>query len=191
MPRKSDAREKMIRAAAELFQRQGYHGTGMAEILARSGAPKGSIYHHFPQGKEQIALEAVAYAGKEIRAMVARCFASSSSADEALGCLATSLAKWFDTAPNGTGCPIAAVLLDTSGSSPTLRHACGKVFEGWADEIRAAALRWGYAAEGASSIASATVINMEGAWLMARASGSSEPFFDGARICSLVAARSK
>ena len=187
VPRKSDARGKMIRAAAELFQRQGYHGTGMAEILERSGAPKGSIYHHFPQGKEQIALEAVAHAGREIRALVAKCFANSGDSNEAFGCLAGSLATWFDTATNGTGCPIAAVLLDTSDASPALRDACGAAFRSWAYEVEMAALSWGYSSSDAAFLANATVMNMEGAWLMARATASSEPFQNAARICSVAA----
>jgi TetR/AcrR family transcriptional repressor of lmrAB and yxaGH operons len=59
MTRRSDAREKAITTAARLFDRQGYHGTGLAQIIKESGSPRGSFYFHFPDGKEQLGIEAV------------------------------------------------------------------------------------------------------------------------------------
>ncbi|MGH8878596.1 MAG: TetR/AcrR family transcriptional regulator, partial [Stackebrandtia sp.] len=56
---KSDTRQRLVAAAAELLQRQGYHGTGMAQIVAESGAPRGSVYFLFPGGKEELAAEAI------------------------------------------------------------------------------------------------------------------------------------
>ena len=59
-------RERLIRAAVFLFQNQGYHGAGLAAILARARAPKGSLYHHFPGGKEDLAIAAVDWLGAEV-----------------------------------------------------------------------------------------------------------------------------
>src|SRR3954453_12156456 len=61
MPRPS--RERLLDSAVDLLQRQGYHGTGLNELLERSGAPRGSLYHYFPGGKEQMGAEAIARAG--------------------------------------------------------------------------------------------------------------------------------
>ncbi|MGW2312246.1 TetR family transcriptional regulator, partial [Actinomadura luteofluorescens] len=66
MTPRGETRERVLRTAAELFQRQGYHGTGLNQVLAESGAPKGSLYFHFPDGKEQLASESVALSGRAV-----------------------------------------------------------------------------------------------------------------------------
>ena len=70
MPRASDARSRLIRVAAALFRQRGYDGIGLAEILQASGAPKGSFYHHFPGGKEQLAEACIAHAGEQVGALI-------------------------------------------------------------------------------------------------------------------------
>src|SRR5207245_307823 len=62
MPRKSEARQKMIESAALLFRERGIHGTSFADVLAHSGAPRGSVYHHFSGGKTQLAEETIRWA---------------------------------------------------------------------------------------------------------------------------------
>src|SRR5262245_17893436 len=64
----TDSRERMVRSAAYLFRERGYSGTGFRDVIAHSGAPRGSIYHHFPGGKVQLAEEAVKYAGDFLNA---------------------------------------------------------------------------------------------------------------------------
>src|SRR5215210_719066 len=66
MPRRSDARQRMIESAAVLFRERGVHGTSFADVLEHSGAPRGSIYHHFRGGKTQLAAEATEWAGEFI-----------------------------------------------------------------------------------------------------------------------------
>src|SRR3712207_2863677 len=68
MPRRSDARQKMIQSAAVLFRERGVHGTSFADVVEHSGAPRGSIYHHFQGGKTQLAEEATRWAGEFILA---------------------------------------------------------------------------------------------------------------------------
>ena len=58
------SRDRLLDAAVDLLQRQGYHGTGLNELLERSEAPRGSLYHYFPGGKEQIGAEAIGRAGR-------------------------------------------------------------------------------------------------------------------------------
>ena len=72
MPRRTDSRSKMIRAAAELFRQDGYHATAFSDVVEASGAPRGSIYFHFPGGKQELAREATVLAGDEIEEMVAQ-----------------------------------------------------------------------------------------------------------------------
>jgi TetR/AcrR family transcriptional repressor of lmrAB and yxaGH operons len=178
MPKKTDAKELMARAAAELFQRQGYHGTGLAEIIAHSGAPKGSIYHHFPGGKEDLAKHALSLAGEDISALVARCFANDDSFEAGVGRLAKALAQWFDNSAQGNGCPIAAVLIDAAADSSLLRDLCGSIFADWATLAASQARGHGFEPDHADALGRCTVTAMEGAWILARASNTSAPFED-------------
>ena len=67
MSNKVNTKEKFIETASRLFEIKGYNATGLNEILAESGAPKGSLYYHFPKGKEQLALESINLAGEKIK----------------------------------------------------------------------------------------------------------------------------
>src|SRR5947209_14121357 len=81
MAKSSDSKEKTLIAAAKLFCRQGYHGTALQDILAASGAPRGSLYFHFPRGKEEIAEGAVAIGEKVVRGLIAHVAGTSPTAE--------------------------------------------------------------------------------------------------------------
>src|SRR5436190_501822 len=89
MPRPS--RERLLDSAVDLLQRQGYHGTGLNELLERSEAPRGSLYHYFPGGKEQIGAEAIARAGGQVAAAVVHLLRAKRSVADAVAALAGSL----------------------------------------------------------------------------------------------------
>src|SRR5260370_38489872 len=84
MSDKPDSIEKTIIAAAKLLRRQGYNGTALSDILAAAGSPRGSLYFHFPNGKEEIAVAALTYAGDSVRQAIAGAAKTSKSADEFL-----------------------------------------------------------------------------------------------------------
>src|ERR671915_164180 len=87
---RSDTRERMIRSAAVLFRQRGVEGTAFSDVLAHSGAPRGSIYHHFPGGKAQLAEEATRYAGEFIATGLAAALAS----DEPVAAIRDFTAAW-------------------------------------------------------------------------------------------------
>src|SRR6266536_1557545 len=86
------SRERLLDVAVDLLQRQGFHGTGLNELLARSGAPRGSLYHYFPGGKEQIGAEAIARAGGQVAAAVGHVLRTKPSVADAVAALAEVLA---------------------------------------------------------------------------------------------------
>src|ERR1700754_4254703 len=57
MPKRSDSKDRMIAAARRLFRQHGYFGTALSDVVAESSAPRGSLYFHFPGGKEELATE--------------------------------------------------------------------------------------------------------------------------------------
>src|SRR4051794_22611266 len=90
MPRTSDARQRMIESAAVLFRERGVLGTSFTDVVEHSGAPRGSIYHHFRGGKMQLAEEATRWAGEFI---VAGAVAALGE-DDPVAAIASFRAQW-------------------------------------------------------------------------------------------------
>lgn len=88
-------RERILRAAIRLFQQRGYHGTGLTEILAEAEAPKGSLYHHFPEGKAQLGVAAIASVAADYEALFARRRARGVHAADIVRKLAAAQAQWL------------------------------------------------------------------------------------------------
>jgi TetR/AcrR family transcriptional regulator, lmrAB and yxaGH operons repressor len=171
---KPTSRGRIITAAARLFQRRSYHGIGLIEILEASGAPKGSFYHHFPDGKEQLAEVAMALAGQVVAAMIDRAFASAASFSDGVTRLTTDIADWFESSKYSEGCPVTSVLLETVPGSERLTVASQTIFQSWVEATETHALRLGRA--DANTLATGLLIALEGAWIVARAQRSRQPF---------------
>ncbi|MEO0321013.1 MAG: TetR/AcrR family transcriptional regulator [Pseudomonadota bacterium] len=84
MPRPSQSRDKLIGTASQLFRARGFHGVGLTEILQESGAPKGSFYHHFPNGKDELALAVVENGGRFVSKFINSSFQSAESVEDAI-----------------------------------------------------------------------------------------------------------
>ena len=106
----TDTRRRMIVTTSKLLERQGFHGTGLNQILEESKAPKGSMYFHFPGGKNQLAAEAIAAAADHIdRALRTH---EGGSALEAIDGYLTRMAAWLESTEFSGGCPIATTALE-------------------------------------------------------------------------------
>jgi TetR/AcrR family transcriptional repressor of lmrAB and yxaGH operons len=92
VPKATDSKGKTLTAAAKLFRRQGFHGTALHDILAASGAPRGSLYFHFPKGKEEIGEAALTLAGEAVRAAIAQAAETSANAEVFLMRIARGMA---------------------------------------------------------------------------------------------------
>lgn len=185
MTRHPDPRAAMIEAATTLFRRRGYEGVGVAELLAFSGAPRGSLYFHFPGGKEQIAIEAVTRAGVAVRDGI-----------RARGAITSSVEEYVDTAFNGwaenlvasdyeNGCIIALVGLEAASASPALKKAADEAFASWETELCDMAVEKGLDAERGARFATAFICAVEGSIMMARTRNVTAPLMAAkeAMIC--------
>ena len=169
----TDARDQMIRSAAALIRERGVEGTSFSDVLAHSGAPRGSIYHHFPRGKAQLVEEATRYAGE----VVAKGLARALDGDDPAAALRTFVATW-EAILRGSdfeaGCSVVAATLE-GDRSPAARERAAAAFAGW-EELYAGALeRRGVVADRARSLATLAVAAIEGAVILARAQRSPEP----------------
>ena len=133
---------RMVRGAAQLLRERGYTGTGFREVIERTGAPRGSIYHHFPGGKAQLAGEAVDYVGG-----IARQVIDGSLADgDPVGALRAFVELWradFERSGGRAGCPIVAVAVESHDEAPELLDAADRAFSAWEDAFAAALRRAG------------------------------------------------
>jgi TetR/AcrR family transcriptional repressor of lmrAB and yxaGH operons len=173
MPRQSDARQQMIQSAALLFRERGVQGTSFADVLAHSGAPRGSIYHHFQGGKTQLAEEATRWAGEFIVAGTVAALAQNDPV-RAIDTFRKQWTRILRDSDFAAGCPIVAATLE-GDREPAVRDAAGQAFTAW-EKVLAAALReHGVPTARAASIAALLIAAIEGAIVLARAKRTTRP----------------
>jgi TetR/AcrR family transcriptional regulator, lmrAB and yxaGH operons repressor len=166
MARQSDARQRMIKTAARLFRRQGFHGTGLQQVLADSGAPRGSLYFHFPAGKHQLTEEAVRYEAANIGRRLRGLLDEKLSPAQAVRLMFDSYAEWLERTEFSEGCPVAAVALDLTPGWEGVREACRQAFEEWTEVLAECFGR---------ERAQVVLASLEGALMLARGSRTAEP----------------
>lgn len=168
----TDVRQRMIDSTAILLAKHGLGGTSFSDVLAASGAPRGSLYHHFPGGKDQLVLAAIGVAGD--RAM--------SVLDQLEGASAGQVAETFlglwrsvlTVSDFGAGCAIAAVTV--ASHSEEMLETAGEVFRGWRTRLATLLARGGVPESRAATLATTLIAASEGAVVLARAERSFEPF---------------
>jgi TetR/AcrR family transcriptional regulator, lmrAB and yxaGH operons repressor len=163
------SQEAFVRTTAALLRRQGYAATGLNEIVTRSGAPKGSLYFHFPGGKEQLATAAMAHAGGELASAIANVLGSSEDLGEALAGLVDAMSAGLEASGFRDGCPIATVALEAAAQSEPIRSAAADAFGAWLEALERRLLAAGLDAQAAQRRALLILASLEGALILARA----------------------
>ncbi len=162
-------------ATGRLLRRQGYAATGLNEIVARSGAPKGSLYFHFPGGKEELAVAAMERAGEQLRVTITELLASSDELGEALARLLDALAAGLEASGYRDGCPIATVALEAASDSDAVRGAASRAFDSWLDALHQRLIRAGLPEPAAARRALLLLSAIEGALILARTTRDPAP----------------
>lgn len=167
------SRDRMIRSAVELISRNGVDATSFSDVIKHSGAPRGSIYHHFPGGKTELMVEAVRAAGAIITRRISSAAATGSTADviEAVGDIWRLNLTRSDFA---IGCPVIAGGL-ARASEPEVAEVAAEVLLGWQKLIESQLGTAGYPAAQAKSIANLTITSVEGAVAVCQTTRSIEP----------------
>lgn len=163
MTPRTDSRQRFLDAAADLFHTQGYHATGVNQLVSAGGAPKGSFYFHFPGGKEQLAAEALVQSADTLRELLAAALAQGDvdGVFDALGAMLTD-------SDFQRGCPIATIALDAGGDSEPIREACVTGFESWRTAIEEFLRAKGIPDVRAGDLATVALAVIEGGLLLAR-----------------------
>ncbi|HEV2924122.1 MAG TPA: TetR/AcrR family transcriptional regulator [Solirubrobacteraceae bacterium] len=169
------SRDAFIAATGRLLRRQGYDATGVNEIVGESGAPRGSLYFHFPGGKEELALAAMLREGGKLRAAIASVMGSSDDPGTALGRLVDALAHGLETSGFEDGCPIATVTLEAATRSKGVQEAAAAIFDSWIQALEERLLAGGLDVSTARRRAVLALAAIEGALILARARRDLEP----------------
>jgi TetR/AcrR family transcriptional repressor of lmrAB and yxaGH operons len=169
----ASTKARLTAAAADLFWRKGYHGVGVAEILAAAKAPKGSLYHHFPNGKPDLALAAANWTSAGMIVIIDAAFAAAPDYRHGATTLCHKLAKLFDISDHRDSCPISAMLFD-GPEGPDFRAHADRIFADWLSRIAAHGARLGLEAEATGREAEALLIGIEGSWKLARVRRNSD-----------------
>jgi AcrR family transcriptional regulator len=167
-------RDQMIMSALALMGEQGVEATSFSQVLERSGAPRGSIYHHFPGGKAQLVEEATRYAGDVVVKLLADAAERHDDPVAAVDAIADFWRTVLYDSDFAAGCPVLAATLE-SNRSPAAREAARDAFERWEQLYADMLSRAGVPEERARSLASIAISAVEGAIILSRAQRSSAP----------------
>ncbi len=159
----------------ELIQTSGYSGTGLNAVIDHAGAPKGSVYFHFPDGKEGLGVAAVDLAAQQFQALIAEAAANSGGAAEAARAAIEALAALVGDSEFRLGCPVSVVTLEMGAENERLREACAKAFESWITPTTALLEAEGIDHGRARSLATVIVSTIEGSVIVSRATRSTAP----------------
>lgn len=170
-----DTRTRLVDAGADLFGRQGYAATGVKQIVTAAQAPFGSMYHHFPGGKEQLGAEAIRASGALYELLIPAVFDPAPDLVSGVRAFFAGAAEHLEQTDYEDACPIATVTLETASTSEPMRQASAAVFESW---IAAGVPRFtaaGLDDRTARELVVSLICALEGAFVLARAARSIEP----------------
>jgi TetR/AcrR family transcriptional repressor of lmrAB and yxaGH operons len=175
----SESRSDMVRSAAALIGSRGVSATSFSDVLATSGAPRGSIYHHFPDGKRQLAQDAVHWTSGRVLA-----FQSGGDARTPTHVLERFIGMWRDVvigSSGSAGCVVAGVAIDTASGPASddadsgLLDVVRSTFRAWVNLLEEQLHDVGLSPARAATVAVTTLAAMEGALILCRAEGSVAP----------------
>ena len=171
----STARDQIIDATCDLLEAQGYHATGLNQIVAVGGAPKGSLYHYFPDGKEELAAAAIDRTGRGLAARVEGALAREADPAAAIAFLTAAIADAIEQSGFRAGGPLTTVAMETATSSERINLACRAAYDRLRAAFAAKLAADGYKAARADELATFITAAIEGGILLSRTYHSGDP----------------
>ena len=167
-------RDRILFAAAALFRRQGYSGTGLKQVVTEAGAPFGSLYHHFPGGKEQLGTEVIIAGGAFFQALVTAVYDTAAKPASSIGAVFDGAAETLLATDYQDACPIAVIALEVASTNDAMRQAVAEVFARWTAALEERL--------GDRDMAIAVLAALEGAFVLCRAQRTVEPMRAAGRM---------
>ena len=171
----SDTRHRLVRTTGRLLREQGYAASGLNQIVAEAEAPKGSLYFHFPGGKEELAAAAVDRFAERVTAHMTDELARRPAA-EAIAGFFDGYVRHMAATDFREGCAVATVALDAASSHELLAEATGRAIRTWVGLLGDALVAEGHNPDDAHRVATLVIAAIEGTIVMAKGTRSTEPF---------------
>jgi len=165
-------KQTMIERTAVLLAKKGLQGASFSEILEASGAPRGSLYHHFPGGKDELVLAALEHAANQALDVLDRL--SGRPAREVAEGFLSLWRSVLARSDFSAGCAVVAVTV--AAESEDLRTRAAEILRSWREKLVTLFVAGGIPKKRAPAIAASLVAACEGAVILARAERSFEPF---------------
>ena len=163
MNNKLDTRDRFVKTASKLFENKGYHATGLNEILKESGAPKGSLYYYFPNGKEELALEAINLSSKNIQRDIKETLEEISDPIDAIQIHIEKIAEFMTKEEKIHDVSISLLALETYLSSELLRKSCEMAFMSFENIFAEKLIQGGFEEEKAHELSMVIQAMIDGA----------------------------
>ncbi|MGK8523807.1 TetR/AcrR family transcriptional regulator [Nocardia asteroides] len=176
-PPRGQARRRMIDGAINSLRVHGASATSVDRVLASTGAPRGSVYHHFPGGRTELITDAVTAAGELMSACIER-LTSDNDPATALDRFAATWRRTLLDSDFRAGCPVFAVAVETNDEAPELALLAAEIFRRWRRALTAMLVRHDMPADRAARLATLTVAAFEGAIALCRAQRDIAPLDD-------------
>jgi AcrR family transcriptional regulator len=174
MTEMESTKDRIMNTTAELFRRHGYTGTGMKQIVAQANAPFGSLYHHFPGGKEQLGGEVIRSSGEMYRQLLEAIFEASPDVVTATSDSFLGAAETLRQTDYADACPIETVALEVASTNEPLRQATAGVFESWIGSGTEGFAAAGIPRAEARELTIQFICALEGAFVLCRAMRTTE-----------------
>lgn len=165
----------MVDTAVGLFQRHGYRATSWRTLVREAGTPWGSVQHHFPGGKVQLGVAAVARAAEIVEDAMRSTIGAAEDPVDGIRSWFSLSASLLEAGDYTQGCPVAPVVLEMAQESDALAEACADALARWVEVVADALRRAGLDDDRAVPLATTVVSGFEGALVLARARRSTEP----------------
>lgn len=184
----NDTRDRLIETTARLLQERGYHGTALGDVLAESRAPRGSLYFHFPGGKDELVAEATRGGIEAVTDSLRDGLARGTSPARAIRLLLEASAAALAANDYRFGSPTAPLVLDALAAGSPIAMLTQDAYETWIGLFEAALVSAGLATRQARSLAILVEASFEGLLIVARARRNIAPMLAGARELETVIA---
>lgn len=186
--RRSATKQRMVDSTAVLLRERGAAAVTVDAVLARSGAPRGSVYHHFPGGRNELIMSALAESADYISAMLERATAEG-DARTAVRSLVRFWKRALADSDYRAGCPVVGLAVDSGCEIPGAAEAVRTVLIGWQADLAAVLVADGYPSKRAHRLAALIMSAVEGAIILARAQRDAGPLDEVAAELDLLLAQ--
>jgi TetR/AcrR family transcriptional regulator, lmrAB and yxaGH operons repressor len=174
-------RDQILMTAWRLFESQGYHATGINQIITESGVPKGSFYHYFPEGKEGLAVEAIEAITCGMQSKVQKACAAAPDCVTAIGGIFRNIARHLEESGYQHGGPLTTVALETATTNDRLNQSCQRAYNFLHQELVKQLTAADFSENDARELSTTIVASLEGGILLSRTFHSTEPMEQLAR----------